>query len=232
VSSGSRITRLSLKVLLLSLPLHLSSGCNLLEAGLEQHIMISKVVIIVLTLIQLTCSIPSPNGLGSDLTILINNDILGGLQHSIYIEYNANRHSCPGPQSPSADSGVILLTPRSQISASAACAELGETLWSPESQNASIQLNLDYLTFSGTSLDQQYWIAPTAAVARTIDGKGRIAEAINSSARLRLPALCSQSAPFSDISSDDNSTKWQVTVHSNNEYLTGYDLPLPTLGLC
>jgi hypothetical protein len=85
-----------------------------------------------------------------------------------------------------------------------ACTALGETLWTPESTTASIQLNLDYFTFSGNSLDQQYWIAPSAVVARTIDGKGQIVEATNSSTHLHLPALCTQSAPFSDISTDDN----------------------------
>ncbi|TVY89163.1 Bile salt-activated lipase [Lachnellula willkommii] len=160
--------------------------------------MILKVVITVLTLVHLTRSIPSPKGLDSDLTILIDNDILG-------------------PQSPSADSGVILLTPRSQVSASAACTELGETLWIPESKTANIQINLDYLTFRGNSRNQKYWIAPSETAARTIDGEGQISEAIDSG-NLHLPALCTQSAPFSNITTQDNSTRWQVKVHSNNEF--------------
>lgn len=194
--------------------------------------MILKVVITVLTLVHLTRSIPSPKGLDSDLTILIINDILGGLQLSIYSEYNANRHFHLGPQSPSADSGVILLTPRSQVSASAACTELGETLWIPESKTANIQLNLNYLTFCGNSRNQKYWIAPSETAARTIDGEGQIAEAVDSGTHLHLPALCTQSAPFSNITTQDDSTRWQVEVHSNNEYLTGQDLQLPALDIC
>jgi hypothetical protein len=72
-----------LKALLLLFYPRLSLGCSLFEVELEQQNMMSKVVIIVLTLIQLTRSAPSPNSLGSDLTILINNDILGELHKPI-----------------------------------------------------------------------------------------------------------------------------------------------------
>ncbi|KAF4628794.1 hypothetical protein G7Y89_g9357 [Cudoniella acicularis] len=163
-----------------------------------------KWVVVILTIVQLTHSISSPNAIGSDLTILISNDILG-------------------PQSPSADSGVILLSPRSQVSADSACKVLGETLWAPELQTASIQSNLDYLTFEGKySADQQYWIASNATAIRAIDGKGHISDYTTFSPGLRLPALCTQSAPFSNISVQDDSQRWQVTVHSNNEYITGF----------
>src|SRR3954466_7926769 len=106
-----------------------------------------------------------------------------------------------GSQSSSADSSLILLTPRSQVSAAKACAELGETLWTPESKTASIQTNLDYLSFQGKYTDDQlYWIAPTTTAKRAIDGKGRIANSTTFSPHSQLPAFCTQSAPFSDIS--------------------------------
>ncbi|KAH6672076.1 cholinesterase [Halenospora varia] len=164
--------------------------------------MLSKWVVVILTVVQLTHSIPSPNALGSDLTVLINNDILG-------------------PQSPAANSGVILLTPRSQVSADAACKALGEKLW--DVSGASIQSNLDYLTLEGKyDADQLYWISSSGTTARAIDGKGQISDTRTFSPHSRLPALCTQSAPFSDSSAQNSSEKWQVTVHSNNEYITGF----------
>lgn len=129
----------------------------------------------------------------------------------------------PGPQSPSANSGVILLTPRSEDSAASVCAALGEQLWSPESSTAGIQTSLDYLTFQKKfTKDQQYWIAPTTSDAQAIDGRGQISSTATFSKHIELPALCTQSAPFSNQSYQDTSSKWQVTVHSNNEYITGY----------
>ncbi|KAH6715868.1 cholinesterase [Leptodontidium sp. MPI-SDFR-AT-0119] len=152
-------------------------------------------------------AIPSPDSLGSDLTILINNDV-------------------SGPQSPSANSGVILLTPRSKVSATLACAALGEQLWSPELSVTNIQTNLDYLSFGAKyARDQQYWIAPDASarsVARSINGRGGIANTTTFSEHLKLPALCSQSAPFSSETFQDTGSKWQTTVRSNNEYITGF----------
>jgi hypothetical protein len=124
-----------------------------------------------------------------------------------------------GPESASADSGVILLTSRSRESAAANCAALGEQLWAPELKTASIQPNLDYLAYENKyPADQQYWIAPNTAGPRAINGKGQV---LAVSPHLHLPVLCTQSAPFSNSSYQDTSPEWQVTVHSNNEYITG-----------
>lgn len=126
-----------------------------------------------------------------------------------------------GPQSQCADSGVILLTPRSWESAAADCAALGERLWGPELKTSSIQSNLDYLTYEGKyHASQQYWISSDRSGVRVINGAGRV-EAANHR-KLELPALCTQSAPFSNSTYQDTSSKWQVTIKSNNEYLTGY----------
>jgi hypothetical protein len=125
-----------------------------------------------------------------------------------------------GPESASADSGVILLTSRSRESAAADCTALSEQLWAPELKTASIQPNLDYLAYENEyPVDQQYWIAPSAAGPRAINGKGQVTAV---SPHLHLPVLCTQTAPFSNSSYQDTSPEWQVTVHSNNEYITGY----------
>jgi hypothetical protein len=127
----------------------------------------------------------------------------------------ANANSLSGPTGPNANSAVLLLSSGTPKSAEADCASLGEQLWAPELKTANIQPNLDYLTFEGCSADQKYLIAGS----RAIDGKGRISKADSNT---RLPVLCTQSAPFSNSSFQDASSKWQVSVHSNNEYLTGY----------
>ena len=136
------------------------------------------------------------------------------------IPINGSSNMIKGPQSPSADSGVILLTSRSGASAAADCATLGEQLWAPELKTASIQPNLNYLTYENQyRASQQYWIASNSRGPRAIDGEGHVTGV---SPHLHLPALCTNSAPFSNISYQDTSPRWQVTVHSNNEYLTGW----------
>jgi hypothetical protein len=96
---------------------------------------------------------------------------------------------------------------------------LGEQLWSPELSTSGIQANLEYLTYQEKySDDQLYWIASNGSEARAVVGNGQIALA---SPHSLLPALCTHSAPFSDISFQNTSSRWQVTVHANNEYITG-----------
>jgi hypothetical protein len=178
---------------------------------------------VLLTLGQLGACIPVPQDTGSDLTILINNDLLGE-RIKLNRFSSADLAVIKGPESPSADSGLILLTSRSREAAAADCAALGEQLWEPSIiapglKTASIQPNLDYLTYENKyRSSQQYWIAPDASRPRVIDGEGNIKVV---SHRLNLPALCTQSAPFSNSTYQDTSRQWQVTVHSNNEYLTG-----------
>jgi hypothetical protein len=134
--------------------------------------------------------------------------------------FNTSLTTIAGSQSHYADSGVILLTPRSWESAAADCAALGERLWGPELKTSSIQSNLDYLTYEGIyRASQQYWISSDRFGARVINEAGCIEPAQH---HLDLPALCTQSAPFSNSTYQDTSSKWQITVRSNNEYLTGY----------
>lgn len=174
---------------------------------------------VLLALGQLGRCVPTLDDLGSDLTILINNDLLGKwISRYLWPPY-ADIISVKGPQSPFADSGLILLTSRSHGSADAGCAALGEQLWGPELNTASIQPNLDYLAYENKyPRNQQYWIAPDKAGPRAIDGSGQISGV---KPYLNLPALCTQSAPFSNSTFQDTSPKWQVAVHSNNEYITG-----------
>ncbi|CAG8982044.1 hypothetical protein HYALB_00013835 [Hymenoscyphus albidus] len=175
-----------------------------MEVIVTQEKMLSKWLIVVFTVLQTVHAAPSPNVLGSDLSILVNNDLAG-------------------PEGSSANSAVILVTARSQESAASLCAELGESLWAPESNVSSIQATLDYLTFHGKyPSDQLYWVASSDTAARAIDRQGYISDTTTFSPESLLPALCTQSAPFANLTSQDTSAKWQVTVHSNNEYITGF----------
>ncbi|KAI0024731.1 Alpha/Beta hydrolase protein [Xylariomycetidae sp. FL0641] len=147
--------------------------------------------------------IPSPKSLNSDVTLLIDNDLRG-------------------PESPSANSGVLLLGPRPLAEAVKSCKDLGEQLWSPELKTASILPSLDYLNYTKkTGAGSRFWIAPGnfSASARALDTDGHISP-VNAS--LQLPALCSQSAPFSNETFADTSKQWRVTVRSNNEYISGF----------
>lgn len=164
---------------------------------------------------------PSPKSLGSDLSILINNDLQGtwnDAEHASFPGAKANGLGI-GTSSPSASSGVILLGRRSLEDAASGCEELGEQLWSPELGTASIQVNLDYLKYQQKADDaSQFWIASSEDKARAIGSSGSVTFVDSG---LRLPALCTQSAPFSNQSVQDTSDRWQVKVHSNNEDYTG-----------
>ncbi|KAJ9154756.1 Carboxylic ester hydrolase [Pleurostoma richardsiae] len=151
--------------------------------------------------VTVVASVPSPTSLKSDLTILINNDL-------------------QGPSSPAADSGIILLGRQVFSDAAAACGALGEQLWSPELKTASIQSIVDYLIYQKKAdKSSLFWIGSKGKETRAVSVKGQVSF-VNPS--LRLPILCTQSAPFSNETYADTSSKWQVQVHSNNEDLTGF----------
>ncbi|CAJ2510094.1 Uu.00g059940.m01.CDS01 [Anthostomella pinea] len=144
---------------------------------------------------------PSPKTLNSTITLLVDNDLQGA-------------------DSPAPSSGVVLLEARSLADAINSCHALGEQLWSPESAAVNIQSNLNYIKFADLAQGySQFWIASTNSTPRCIDINGQTALA-NSS--LWLPVLCSQTAPFSNETFQDASEKWQVTLQSNNEYITGF----------
>ncbi len=126
---------------------------------------------------------------------------------------------CSGEGSPSASSGTILLSRRSYDDAVSSCRVLGEQLWSPELKTASIQRSLDYLVYQGkTNEATLFWIGAQGNQSRTINSAGSIAGA---DPGLRLPVLCTQSAPSSSGTGQDTSERWRVAVNANNEELTG-----------
>ncbi|KAF2102307.1 alpha/beta-hydrolase [Rhizodiscina lignyota] len=137
----------------------------------------------------------SPASLDSDLTILIHND----LQES---------------SSPYANSGFILLDEQTWNDANSACKALGEELW----ETGNIQANLDYLLYERKYAPwQRFWIGGSSP--STIDAEGHVRSGHRDEC---LPVLCTQTAPYSNGTQQDNSTTWQIMVNSNNELLTGF----------
>lgn len=114
---------------------------------------------------------------------------------------------------------MILLSSRSYADAVSGCHALSEELWSPGQDPARIQRNLDYLVYEGEAgANTQFWIASHDNHTRALSVSGSVSTA---QPGLELPALCSQSAPFTNISHTDTSRKWQVSVRSNDEELVG-----------
>ncbi|KAJ0116365.1 crystal protein [Diaporthe amygdali] len=152
-------------------------------------------------LAPLTASTPSPDSLNSDLTILLDNNLQGA-------------------SSPTADSGVIVLSPRAYQDAVSGCQELSEELWSPALGTANIQANLDYFVYEGKAQkNSSFWIAAQSNQTRALSASGQVT-AVDPSQKLNV--LCTQTAPFANSSSTDTSAEWQVSVHSNNEDLIGF----------
>ncbi|KAI0118712.1 cholinesterase [Nemania sp. FL0031] len=145
--------------------------------------------------------VPSPESLNSSITALFTNDL-------------------QGTGSPLTDSGLLVLDARSFAEASKSCQVLGEQLWSPKSGLSNIQKSLDYLKYSKNHAESsKFWVGPESLYGQIIDFNGHVSRA---SETLTLPVLCTQSAPFSNETSQDRDERWQVTIHSNNEYLTGF----------
>lgn len=112
-----------------------------------------------------------------------------------------------------------MLDARPWQEATESCQKIGETLWGAGSSYKDIQNVLDYLVFQGKyTRNQRFWTASDRRKLSTIDTNGRVNKA---SANEKLPVVCTQSAPLSNSTFQDTSAQWQVTVHSNDEYLTG-----------
>lgn len=114
---------------------------------------------------------------------------------------------------------MIVLSPRTYQDAVSGCQALNEDLWSPELGTSSIQPNLDYLVYEGrVEKDSSFWIAAQGNQTRAFTASGNVTAAESGQ---KLSVLCTQSAPFANSTSTDTSTKWQVSVQSNNEELVG-----------
>ncbi|KAI2788804.1 hypothetical protein POX_e06825 [Penicillium oxalicum] len=126
----------------------------------------------------------SPKALNSDITILIQNDLTES-------------------SSPLAGLGVLVLDPMPLHLARKSCEDLGESLWDSNTGFDRIQSQLEYMVLQNTYGPQQrFWVSSTQCAPLSIDSKGSVKEA---DADQDLPALCTQSAPFSTVNVTDTS---------------------------
>ncbi|EKG10361.1 Carboxylesterase type B [Macrophomina phaseolina MS6] len=142
-------------------------------------------------------AVPSPSSIGSDLTILVHNDLYGNLS-----TYDA--------------AAIVLSTPQTLEEARSNCAALGEQLWAPPA-NLSKSVSALSLGYVGHAL---YWIDETAGQSgQAITQAGLISA---TDRHTKLPALCTQSAPLSTTNDVNTSPQWQILVRTGNQLVTGY----------
>ena len=138
----------------------------------------------------------------------------------------------------STSAALLLSTPRTYQDAAAACASLGEDLWSASEQPFSAGLNssLSYEVYSGhIASNQLLWTAgqthqswkrgrpswrhgpPQQCEAILPNGKSQQA-----SCNQKLSALCTQSAPASSPSFANTSAVYQLEQNTGSQTLIGY----------
>jgi predicted GIY-YIG superfamily endonuclease len=78
---------------------------------------------------------------------------------------------------------------------------------------------LEYLVYQGKyTANQRFWAASHDRKPSAINARGQIKSASKDE---KLPVLCTQTAPYTNSTFQDTSSKWQVNVRSNNELITG-----------
>jgi hypothetical protein len=159
---------------------------------------------------------PSSNSIGSDLQILLHNDLYGN-------------------ESSRQDAVIVVGTAGTHKQAERACAALSESLWTPPADVKTADF-LDYLSYQTkhgeetrqkreTSLrpiEQRYYVAGSGfhKACKSIDlasGKAR-----STDCNTKLPALCTQSAPLSYVNITDMSPRRQTSVSSGKAVYNGW----------
>ncbi|WVF70060.1 hypothetical protein IAT40_004847 [Kwoniella sp. CBS 6097] len=139
-------------------------------------------------------AIPSPQAIDSGVTILTHNDLYGNVS--------------------ARDESILVLNDGlSYDAAGAACKSLGEALWTPSQADF-----LPYLAQSGRG--GQYWTANGCAHLTSSQIPETTAQCDK---QQYLPALCTNSAPYSTQEKQDNSTYWQVKIQTGEAtWTTGF----------
>ncbi|ETS76853.1 hypothetical protein PFICI_10727 [Pestalotiopsis fici W106-1] len=121
--------------------------------------------------------------------------------------------------------GAILISqPGSYAVANTSCAQLSETIWSPDSAhfNAGLDNSILRQVYVGNiAKDQLFWVARNQndGNCQGIDTNGH---AHSLDCESQLPVLCTQSAPVSNSSHSDTAVKWQITHNVAGSTFTGY----------
>jgi hypothetical protein len=154
---------------------------------------IASILSLSLSLVSFALATPSPQSVGSDLSIITHNDLYG------------NATTRPA--------AAIALSTRSVFSeAESRCAILGTTIWDPDSFQHDLGF-LRYLDHGKSSRDDVgvYWVRGSDTLhCRVITTEGTFK---NYPCDTQLPALCSNTA---------TNTVQQVSVPVNNATITGH----------
>lgn len=159
-------------------------------------------------LASLVTAVPSADSVGSDLQILLHNDLYG----------NESSHN---------DAVIVLKATQTHEQAEKACADLSESLWKPSSNVEDADF-LAYLTYKsssqhgGRSQKQLYHVAGKGphGLCKSIDPSSGRVQPID--CKTELSALCNQSAPLSYVNNTDTSASKQTTAKSGKAIYTGW----------
>ncbi|KZO97262.1 cholinesterase [Calocera viscosa TUFC12733] len=150
------------------------------------------IVGLALLLAGLARAVPSPGSLGSDLTLLFQNDL-------DWTEFSQHQ------------SALLLSTPVNSSAAVSSCSALNESLLSPSTPNFSADLTrqLAYQTYTGQHpFLQRYWVAPTTS--GQCQAVGPFGTLLAADCNEKLPALCAQSAGWAITGNGSNPENWEI----------------------
>jgi hypothetical protein len=177
-----------------------------------------------LGVIQVSMSAPQPSN--SSFEIAFPNDLLGkraiGLLVTCWLLYDLISFTLEGTQSTWTEAILILDNTVSNQEAALTCTALHESLVDPDNQSSSSRLGtiLSQRVQTGSQNSTQlYWVSSANGFCRAINAAGMV---VTVSCYEELPALCTQSAPFSNSIYADNSVNWQTKVQVGNQTITGY----------
>ncbi len=127
--------------------------------------------------------------------------------------------------------GFIVISDVTGQSALAACRSLSEIPAIVRSLSATASQDLvDLLRFQASSGTQNFWIGDESNNSKAL-GFCQTVQVANNGLRFaaapcssRLPAVCTQSAPFSNANTRDTSAQFQIAVNSRGKRFTGWEL--------
>ena len=108
------------------------------------------------------------------------------------------------------------------------CAAVHESLLTLNPANTSFNLTSALGHLVGDAYfhpSQRYWVGSTDGQCVSTNNIGQVNV---TSCEEVLPVLCTQTAPFSNITYADTSSAWQVKVQSRAQTITGYVYTLPS----
>ncbi|KAK4249907.1 Alpha/Beta hydrolase protein [Corynascus novoguineensis] len=146
--------------------------------------------------------------LDTSLTILTKNDLRGA-------------------SSPDAGTAVIITDARPFHDVLNVCSKLGEQLWRPgkgsgkdKERETSVLPFAEYLKYDGTAdASSKFWVRGSGPAA--VDIAGRL-QTVNPAGHSRFAGLCTNTAPFSNQSAQDTSSRWQISLNVNNQTIIGF----------